>query len=672
MSEPSPEFVATLSREFVIVCNPSAHILWVDSRAATLVGARPGRRLEELCVPGTREKAIELVAMAASKQVRTWELSFLVNNKPETVSFSAAPWNGDVLLVGQLLADGHHHALEQVRGTMDEIVSLNREIVRKNHEILRYAEQLAATNRDLQESNQGVLQLHRELDERAEAISRSGEIKSRVVSSVSHEFRTPLHSMLGLTQLLLENSDGPLNEEQQKQVRFIRSSAEELMTLVNDLLELSKIEAGKVSLRASTFSAREFVASLRGSLRPLVPADSPVALLFEEPEADFELETDRTKVAQVARNFVSNAVKFTDRGEVRVSMRLDDAQQVALSVSDTGVGIPAELIDHIFEEFSQIDNPLQSRAKGTGLGLPISKRVAHLLGGDIAVESTVGEGSTFTLVIPRAHPDVTAMHVIEAQSLQRDPSKIPVLVVEDDRRSMFVYERFLSIAGFQVIPARTVDAAREALAAEPLPAAVVLDVMLEEETTWRFLAEVKRDPRTKHVPVLVVTVTNTEQRARALGADEFWLKPIDQERLLRRLKAIARPAGRVRLLVIDDDERARYLINKHIEGLPYDLLEASTGAEGVKLARERMPHVILLDFLLEETTAFDVLDELKADPSTRGIPVIIVTSHVLDDAERKLLAAGTEAVISKQNLSRELAINRIRDALRKGGVETRS
>ena len=667
---PRSEDVAIHSREIVIACNPSGAIEWADARAGKAIEARVGRDLSELCLPGTEAKAVELVRRGSSEPVRTWELTFIANGQPVSVSFTGGPWQDGVLLVGQLVDDDDQSAIFQAQAAMGDIVALNREVVRQKHEISRYAEKLGEINRDLQESNKGVLALHRELDDRAEALSRSGEIKSRVVSSVSHEFRTPLNSVLGLTELLLDGSDGPLNDEQQKQVRFIRSSAEELMALVNDLLDLSKIEAGKVSLRASRFSMHDFMSSMRGSLRPLLPPQSPTELIFEVPEPDFEMETDRPKLSQILRNLVSNAVKFTDRGEIRVSVRRVDDDQVAISVADTGVGIPPDLVDEIFEEFSQLENPLQGRAKGTGLGLPISRRVAQLLGGDIAVDSTPGEGSTFTLVVPRMHPDVSEMHAIEARSQRRDPGKIPVLVVEDDRRSMFVYERFLSMAGFQVIPARTVGAAREAMQRE-LPAAIVLDVMLEEETTWRFLADIKRDPRTQAVPVLVVTVTNKKERARALGADEFWLKPVDQDRLLRKLKSMVRPERPVKVLVIDDDERARYLIRKHIEGQPYELLEAATGEDGMRIAREQMPHVILLDFLLEKGTAFDVLDELKANPRTRSIPVIIVTSQVLDDAERKLLAAGTEAVISKQNLARELAINRIRDALRRGGMETR-
>jgi CheY-like chemotaxis protein len=196
----------------------------------------------------------------------------------------------------------------------------------------------------------------------------------------------------------------------------------------------------------------------------------------------------------------------------------------------------------------------------------------------------------------------------------------------------------------------------------------VLDIMLEGESSWQFLSDLKGDAKTQDIPVLVVTVTGKEHKARALGADEFWLKPVDRERLLRKLRSLAKPGLPARVLVIDDDEKARYLLRKLLDQSPYQLFEAATGPEGVQSARERLPNVILLDFLLSDRTAFDVLDELKADPRTRSIPVIVVTSHVLDGEARERLAAQTEAILSKDSLSRELAINRIRDALGKGGV----
>jgi CheY-like chemotaxis protein len=212
-------------------------------------------------------------------------------------------------------------------------------------------------------------------------------------------------------------------------------------------------------------------------------------------------------------------------------------------------------------------------------------------------------------------------------------------VVEDDRKTIFIYEKYLAMAGFQVVPARSIEDA-ERIIAKTRPAAVVL----------------------------VVTVTAKEQKARALGADEFWLKPVDQGRLLRKLGTIVTNGSRGKVLVIDDDERARYLMRKHLEGGSYQLFEAASGPEGVSMAQTHRPHVILLDFLLREMNAFDVLDELKGDVRTRTIPVIIITSHALQPEERERLEADTEVILSKQSLSREIAINRIRDALRKAGV----
>ena len=363
------------------------------------------------------------------------------------------------------------------------------------------------------------------------------------------------------------------------------------------------------------------------------------------------------------RNLVSNALKFTERGSVEVSVttRHDD---VVFTVKDTGIGIASVDFDRIFEEFGQIDSALQARVKGTGLGLPLSRRLAEMLGGVLTVESEVGQGSTFTLRIPREHPEVREIQAIEVRPL--DPGRAPILVVEDDRKTIFIYEQYLSMAGFQVVPARTIADA-ERLLHSMRPAAIVLDIMLDGESSWQFLSRLKKEERTQEIPVLVVTVTNKEQKARALGADEFWLKPVDGDLLLRKLRTL-RAGANTRVLVIDDDDRARYLVGKCLENGPYQLIEAGSGPEGVAAAHDHRPHVILLDFLLQGTTAFDVLDELKADPLTRHIPVIIVTSHVLDARDRERLAQQTEVILSKDSLSRELAINRIRDALRKAGV----
>jgi signal transduction histidine kinase/CheY-like chemotaxis protein len=656
------------SREFLLACDASGVIVWLDARAHGKLGAKPGGSFFALAAPGCEEKARAIFERARRDTVRDAELPLIAGGRVATVSLHAKPdGDGGVSLLGCTLSSEYAGALDQVQESMGALVELNRQVSRQKRDIEWQKLELEKAYRELGESNRAVVTLHAELEDRAASLKRAADVKGRVVANVSHEFRTPLHTILGLSGILLDDSDGSLSDEQRKQVRYIRTSAEELQQLVNDLLDLSKAESGKAQLRPEKFTLGQLLAALRGQMRPLVDPNQPVELTFAEPEDDLLLETDHGKVAQILRNLISNALKFTEQGEVRVSVKRE-AGSVSFLVSDTGIGIDPADFERIFEEFGQVDSHIQKRVKGTGLGLPLSRRLAELLDGRLTLESELGRGSTFTLTLPTVHPEVSELATLVQRPI--DPAKAPILVVEDDRKkTIFVYEKYLSMAGFQVLPARTIEDARRIMA-QHRPAAIVLDIMLEGETTWEFLADLKRNPETCEVPVLVVTVTSKAQKARALGADEFWLKPVNPDRLINKLKALTRPGVQTNVLVIDDDERARYLIKRLLTGTPYGMYEAATGPEGVRLARESKPHVIFLDFLLRDMTAFDVLDELKADPRTRTIPVIVVTSHVLDATERSRLAADTEAILSKENLSRELAINRIRDALGKAGVAT--
>ena len=551
----------------------------------------------------------------------------------------------------------------------EEFRALQERCQRQDEELRERSEQLAVLNQELLESNRGVMALYSELDEKADSLRRTSEVKSRVVSNVSHEFRTPLNSILGLTRLLLARTDGPLTPEQEKQLGFILRSATELSELINDLLDLSKMEAGKVRLHATKFAVADLFTALRGMSRPLQTRPR-VELVFDDPPETVPLlHTDEGKISQVLRNLISNALKFTERGEVRVSARADGGR-VVFTVRDTGVGIDAADHDRIFEEFTQLENPLQKSVKGTGLGLSLSRKLAELLAGTLTVESARNDGAAFHLAAPIVHPEVHEMDRMVERAQKSDPDRAPVLVVEDDRQTMFLYEKYLSSSGFQVLPARSIDDARE-LIKSITPAAIVLDVMLEGETSWGFLAELKSNIETRDIPVLVVTVTDRENKARALGADEFWMKPMDKEWLARKLSTLAKRGPIEKVLVIDDDEVSRYLVRRLLADTPYKITEATGGLEGIRMARETLPSVILLDFVMPGMTAFEVLDELKADTRTRGIPVIIHTSKDLAAEERERLKQATAAILSKQSLSREVAIARIRDALTKAGVGTR-
>jgi signal transduction histidine kinase/CheY-like chemotaxis protein len=649
------------SRELCLTCDKAGTIVWADARAERILGAKAGVSFESLGVAGAESKLRQLLERALEADVSDWEIPLLAFAKPATVTMWARFVEGHVHLFGMVVPDGMGSTVRQLNDALSEVVELNRELARRKKEVEAKNAELTRAYVELDESKRGVLNLHSELLEKADTLRRTADVRARVVANVSHEFRTPLHAILGLSNLLLDGSDGTLNAEQAKQLGFIRSSAEELSQLVNDMLDLSKAEAGKAALRAQDFTAVDCFAALRGTMRPLVPADSAVELVFVPPPPDLSLRTDLGKVSQIMRNLISNALKFTEQGEIRVSVERD-GHQARFVVKDTGIGVDPVDLDRIFEEFGQVEGPLQRKVKGTGLGLALSRRLADLLGGSLSARSKPGSGSTFTLLVPLLHPEVKEMDRLAAEPL--DPTRAPVLVVEDDRKTLFVYEKYLSLAGFQVVPARSVEDARKLLQTLR-PAAIVLDVMLEGETTWEFLAELKQTEATKDLPVLVVTVTNREQKARALGADEFWLKPVDKDRLIRKLRTISAPASPAKVLIIDDDERARYLIQKLLHDTPYTVTEAPTGPEGLRQALSERPSIILLDFLLEDMTAFDVLDQLKADPRTRGIPVIVVTSHVLDTDSRERLAAQTEAILSKEALSRELAIQRIRDALSK-------
>jgi signal transduction histidine kinase len=259
----------------------------------------------------------------------------------------------------------------------------------------------SALREELDETNQGVLALYAELDTQAEQLRQASDLKSRFLSYMSHEFRTPLGSILSITRLLSDELDGPLSPEQHKQVAFVSVAARELSDMVDDLLDLAKIEAGRITISPAWFDMLDLFAALRGMFRPIVDA-SAVDLIFEEPVGLPRLYTDDKKLAQILRNFISNSLKFTTRGEVRVSARLEGSDRVRFAVSDTGIGIAPALHGAVFEDFSQVDSPLQKRLRGTGLGLSLCKRFAALLGGEVGVQSTPGKGSTFFVIIPLA------------------------------------------------------------------------------------------------------------------------------------------------------------------------------------------------------------------------------------------------------------------------------
>jgi signal transduction histidine kinase len=271
-------------------------------------------------------------------------------------------------------------------------------------ELARLRGEAEALRAELEETNQGVVALYAELDKQAEQLREASELKSRFLSYMSHEFRTPLGSVLSIARLLTDEMDGPLTPEQHRQVTYISMAARELSDMVDDLLDLAKIEAGRITISPAWFDMVDLFAALRGTFRPITEM-TEADLIFEDPEGMPKLYTDDRKLSQILRNYISNALKFTPRGTVKVSAHLQDDGTVCFAVRDTGIGIPADLRQDLFKDFSQLDSPLQKRLRGTGLGLALCKRYAELLGGHVGMDSTPGEGSVFFVVLPLKLPE---------------------------------------------------------------------------------------------------------------------------------------------------------------------------------------------------------------------------------------------------------------------------
>ncbi|MBW4494760.1 MAG: response regulator [Oscillatoria princeps RMCB-10] len=551
---------------------------------------------------------------------------------------------------------------------LQEIQQQNQELLRTLDELRRRQEELTLLNTELDDTNRGVVALYAELNEKADFLQRANQLKSHFLANMSHEFRTPLNAILSLSWLLLQRTDGELTAEQEKQVGYMRKSAEALLALIDDLLDLAKVEAGKMTVRCQEFEVHELFSALRGMLKPLLSSNSSVALIFDEPAGLPPLNTDDGKLSQILRNFISNALKFTERGAIRVSAKIGPDSTALFSVADTGIGIAPEDREGIFQEFTQVESAVQKRVKGTGIGLPLSSKLAELLGGSISLESELGKGSTFSLTVPLVYAGAAKVQASPPVSQPIDPNRSPVLVVEDNRETLFIYEKYLQGSPFQIISARTVKEARAALQ-EFRPAAVMLDILLDGKSGWSLISEIKENPALRDIPAIVITLVDNQTKALELGADAFCLKPAGRDWLLSTLKTLTdRNKQKKKFLIIDDDEISRYLLKGLLADWHGQVLEAGTGSQGLALARQEKPQAIFMDLAMPEISGYEVISQLKSHPETREIPVIVNTSQRLQAEELKFLDRSCVAVIYKENISPQVALAKLEEALEKAGV----
>jgi signal transduction histidine kinase/CheY-like chemotaxis protein len=494
-------------------------------------------------------------------------------------------------------------------------------------------------------------QLYRQLEEQSAALEVASRHKSEFLRNVTHELRSPLNAIIGFCEVLQERMYGDLNERQADYVRHIWSSGKHLLELVNDILDMSKVEAGHMDLNRSEFVVREsldYCLSLvrEGALK------HRIRLSLEVGHEVGMLDADRLRFRQVVLNLLSNAVKFTPEGgrvDVRAAIR---GQDLVVTVVDTGVGVPVEDRQRIFDSFEQGARP-SVQAEGTGLGLTLSKRIVELHGGEIWVESEVGKGSAFGFSLPTGSGVPTAELVppVDLDSgLTEEPAPGPgptVVVVEDDPRSFDLLRAYLEAAGVRVVGARDGEEGLDTVR-RLSPAGVILDILLPGIDGWEVLAQLKSDPRTAQIPVIVVSGLDERGRGSALGAAEYLVKPVGKEHLLAAVhRAVAMPGQKHTVVAIDDDPLAIELVRASLESKGWTVLGAATGQDGLALIRERQPSVVLLDLLMPGMDGFEVVEALRAEPGTKSVPVVILTSKSMTRQEKERLQGRITYVARK-------------------------
>jgi CheY-like chemotaxis protein/signal transduction histidine kinase len=578
--------------------------------------------------------------------------------------------------------------LKQSQQLATELQTQQKELQQTNEQLAQKAQQLAEQNVEVERKNQEIEHARRALEDKAKELALTSKYKSEFLANMSHELRTPLNSILVLGQQLTDNPDGNLTGKQVEFARTIHGAGTDLLNLITDILDLSKIESGTVSVEAEEV----FFASLFDMVaRPFRHEAENRKLNFEvntDPHLSRSLVTDSKRLQQVLKNLLSNAFKFTEHGSVQLSVSVAQegwskdhpilagaASVVAFEVADSGIGIPAEKQRIIFEAFQQADAGTSRKYGGTGLGLAISRELANLLGGEIQLRSTPGVGSSFTLYLPHTYvgpavPGVTGQNreaspsaspiqlpaVSGAAPIERieddretlEPTDAVLLIVEDDPHYARVLRDLSRDMGFKVLVATSGTQAL-ALAREFRPTAVSLDVFLPDMLGWTVLNHLKQDPATRHIPVQMLTLDEDRQHGLARGAFSFVTKPTTAEGLkasLTRIRDYTSPRRR-RLLVVEDNSAEQLSIRELLGHDDIDVSVAPTGTEALQILSEESFDCVVLDLRLPDMSGFDVLERLRDNPSLSELPVVVFTGKELSAEEDARLHTLARSVIVK-------------------------
>ena len=496
------------------------------------------------------------------------------------------------------------------------------------------------------------------MEEKSRQLEMASQHKSQFLASMSHELRTPLNAIIGLTEMMVTNAARFGTEKAAEPLRRVHRAGTHLLGLINQVLDLSKIEAGKLELSPESVNLAPVIDEVVGTARQLAEQNKN-RLVVESQENLGLLTVDPMRLRQILLNLLSNACKFTKQGEVTLRVRkvADGRNWIEFAVADTGIGMTPEQQAKLFEEFTQADSSTARQYGGTGLGLAITRKLARMMGGDVTVTSELGKGSVFTVRLP-ASADSLAKSSIGSDG-GRPPGTDCVLVIDDDATARELISDHLKAEGFSVVTAAGgVEGLK--LAKELRPTAITLDVMMPDLDGWSVLAALRQDSELAEIPVIMVTIVDEHRRGIALGAAGYLTKPIDRERLHRLVGRFRAPTPPTRVLLVEDDPVQRERVRAWLEGQQWIVQEAANGREALARLQEDKPDVILLDLMMPEMDGFAVVAALQKEAGWRDIPVIVITSLDLDAKDRERLNSGVQSVLVKETFRPADLVERIR------------
>jgi len=498
--------------------------------------------------------------------------------------------------------------------------------------------------------------LFEEIEEKGRQLELTSQHKSQFVASMSHELRTPLNAIIGLTEMIVSNAPRFGTEKAVEPLRRVHGAGTHLLGLINQVLDLSKIEAGKLELSPETVSLAPLLEDVIGTARQLAEQNKN-RLVVESPDNLGTLTVDPMRLRQILLNLLSNACKFTKQGEVKLRVKkvVDGRNWIEIAVADTGIGMTAEQQAQLFEEFTQADSSIARQYGGTGLGLAITRKLARMMGGDVTVTSEPGKGSVFTLRLAGSADSQASSST--GSDGRRSSTADCILVIDDDATARELIADHLK--EFSVVTAAGgVEGLKRAK--ELRPTAITLDVMMPDLDGWSVLAALRQDPELADIPVIMVSIVDEHRRGIALGAAGYLTKPVDRERLHRLVSRFRAPVPPTRVLLVEDDAVQRERMRGWLEGPQWAVREAENGREALKRIEENKPDVILLDLMMPEMDGFAVVAALQKEAGWRDIPVIVITSLDLDAKDRARLNAGVQSVLVKERFQPADLVERIR------------